>query len=148
MATQRYNLSVVRIDLNALDLQRREADCVFLTEGNYILQHTPVYNCGTTHNYWACPKFWNNMMDLAMFTLLSINKTINNYSPKLKWTWRIFPEMESRVIFTKIHEPEANRPFRKIVLPVHPFSANEGARISIITWVIILIIAKSEKEIL
>ena len=25
MATQRYNLSVVRIDLNALDLQRREA---------------------------------------------------------------------------------------------------------------------------
>ena len=25
MATQRYNLSAVRIDLNALDLQRREA---------------------------------------------------------------------------------------------------------------------------
>lgn len=29
MATQRYNLSVVRIDLNALDLQRREAGIFF-----------------------------------------------------------------------------------------------------------------------
>ena len=27
VATQRYNLSAVRIDLNALDLQRREARC-------------------------------------------------------------------------------------------------------------------------
>lgn len=34
MATQRYNLSAVRIDLNALDLQRREARNLMGQDGN------------------------------------------------------------------------------------------------------------------
>ena len=33
MATQRYNLSAVRIDLDALDLQRREATNIIEQEG-------------------------------------------------------------------------------------------------------------------
>ena len=51
MATQRYSLSTVRIDLNALDLQRREADNSHLTESIYVLQRSPANNCGATHIY-------------------------------------------------------------------------------------------------
>ena len=48
MATQRYNLSVVRIDLNALDLQRREAGRYLSNKHFYIGLTMPAYTCGTT----------------------------------------------------------------------------------------------------
>ena len=46
MATQRCNLSVARIDLNALDLQRREA-AVLLFFRKYLYEKmNPANTCG------------------------------------------------------------------------------------------------------
>ena len=46
MATQRCNLSVARIDLNALDLQRREAVVIWFSGSIYNKKMNPANTCG------------------------------------------------------------------------------------------------------
>ena len=46
MATQRCNLSVARIDLNALDLQRREAVVMWFSGSIYNKKMNPANTCG------------------------------------------------------------------------------------------------------
>ena len=64
MATHRYNLSAVRIDLNALDLQRREA-------GNELVVKDYLYLA-----IHACLQLWYNTQLLSMLKVL---KWTNKY---------------------------------------------------------------------
>ena len=67
MATQRCNLSVARIDLNALDLQRREAALILFSGSIYNKKMNPANTCGMAikgPHCWACSKSrcWQNKL--------------------------------------------------------------------------------------
>ena len=49
MATQHYNLSVVRTDLNALDLQRRKANTLTVSYSIYMCILIEPNTCGITY---------------------------------------------------------------------------------------------------
>ena len=93
MATQRYNLSAVRIDLNALDLQRREA-------GKGLLVRVYLYLA-----IHACLQLWYNTQLLSMLKVLkwtkykyeglfhvntALDKQSNNYYNNLSQTGKLF----------------------------------------------------------